>query len=51
MLINLIVLLITGLAAVFGLAWLLAPGLRSSIEAPKYDVARWDCEDDGHPRR
>jgi hypothetical protein len=43
MLINLIVLSITALLAVFVLAWLLAPRLRASIEDPKYDVAEWDA--------
>jgi hypothetical protein len=42
MLINLIVLGVTALVVVFVIAWLLAPGLRSSIETPKYDVANWD---------
>ncbi len=42
MLINWIVIGISALAAAFALAWLLMPGLRTSIESPKYDVADWD---------
>ena len=42
MLINLIVLSITVLTFAFVLVWLRRPDLRTSIEAPKYDVAKWD---------
>jgi hypothetical protein len=42
MLINLIVLSITVLAVASVAVWLIVPSLRKSIEAPKYDVARWD---------
>jgi len=42
MLINLIVLTTTALVTAFVLVWLFVPGLRTSIEAPKYDVADWD---------
>jgi hypothetical protein len=42
MLINLIVGAVTVLTAVTVLAWLLLPGMRRSIEEPKYKVAEWD---------
>jgi hypothetical protein len=48
MLINVIVFAITLLAAGFVVVWLVIPGLRASIEAPKYDVAKWD--EPGTPR-
>jgi hypothetical protein len=44
MLINLIVGAITVLTAVFVVVWLLLPGLRRSIEEPKYKVAEWDID-------
>jgi hypothetical protein len=46
MLINVIVLGVTLLALSLMVAWLLIPGLRASIEAPKYDVASWDRKTD-----
>jgi hypothetical protein len=46
MLINLIVLAITGLTVASVLIWLRRPELRASIEAPKYDVAKWDSKGD-----
>jgi hypothetical protein len=42
MLINLIVLSITALAVGFVIVWLLVPGLRASIEKPKFSIASWD---------
>lgn len=46
MLINLIVVSITGLTVAFVVIWLRRPDLRASIEAPKYDVAQWDSKGD-----
>jgi hypothetical protein len=40
--VNLIVLAVTLMMAAFLLAWLLFPGLRCRIEAPKYRVLEWD---------
>ena len=44
MLINILVVSITMIALVFVAIWSLFPGLRSSIEAPKYPLAHWDEE-------
>ena len=42
MLINILVVSITAIVLVFVVIWLLVPALRSSIEVPKYAVAKWD---------
>ena len=42
MFINILVVAITVLVLAFVIVWLLSPGLRSSIEEPKYAVAKWD---------
>ena len=44
MLINLIVGFVTLAAVGAVLIWRCFPGVRSSIEAPKHQVARWDRE-------
>ena len=44
MLINVLVVSISAVMAVFVAIWLLLPALRSSIEAPKYAVTHWDEE-------
>jgi hypothetical protein len=51
MFINLLVLSITVIMVFFVILWLSFPQLRGSIEAPKYQIAEWDRDNERKSNR